>query len=374
MPQKQVFLVDLDNTLLSMDNLKIHIGEIFEKLTDQPQSREKLWEIYNQVRAEVGFVDYDLVASKVAHQFNIDNPQKILDLFLQAPFTEHLYPKAIEFVKKLKKLGKVIIFSHGEERFQKAKITNTGLEDLVGKENVIVTQNKIEDVKHLIKKLTDEGFEKITIIDDRAEILEAAYQADSNVSCIWMKYGSYNKFPPNTDCLSLHANSIDEAQAFLTSYIDSIGNFHIKKGITKLEIDQLIDYSRTDKEVINYTSDSIRFKNHTSYQNWTNKEKKYVYTLIDSQGNLMGIIWFHKQRIPTNLSKYNTTFAIRIYGNARGKGLSRKFMELVFKDFNGKGIWLSTTENNNIARKLYENFGFKEIKNTVSDKIIMTYA
>ncbi|MDD4938502.1 MAG: GNAT family N-acetyltransferase [Candidatus Shapirobacteria bacterium] len=154
-------------------------------------------------------------------------------------------------------------------------------------------------------------------------------------------------------------------------------NFFIQQGILDCQIDQLIDFSNTDPEVIKNTSDPIRFKDLNSFNNWLEKGK-IIYTLTDKNHNLLGIIWFSHKNPPIKTNA-NFTFAIRVYPPARGEGLSLDFTTSAFTDLlkskeSSKivGFWLEVSNSNQAAIKTYEKFGFQKIsKPDNNHKIIM---
>lgn len=149
----------------------------------------------------------------------------------------------------------------------------------------------------------------------------------------------------------------------------------IKQGISDCQIHQLIEYSNTDPDVKKFTSDSVRFKDLSSFKKWLSLGR-IIYTLSDLHQNLLGIIWFGHKNPPINIPA-NFTFAIRIYGPARGKGLSQNFMKTAFTDLlqNQKqsqitGFWLSTSKDNSTAIHTYEKFGFQKIEIINSEQIM----
>lgn len=142
-------------------------------------------------------------------------------------------------------------------------------------------------------------------------------------------------------------------------------------GISDSQILELIFLSQTDELVKKHTSDLERFKNFEDVKTWATK--RAVYTLKSNDSQLLGLIWFSQEDIPQALftenfdrSSFTRTFAIRMYGQARGGGYALKFMENCFRDFWEKsgieeGIWLEVSNNNKPALKLYRNFGFRKI-------------
>lgn len=154
----------------------------------------------------------------------------------------------------------------------------------------------------------------------------------------------------------------------------------IKKGLSAKVLKQLLVFSRTDAVVIKHTSDSKRFKDKEAFQAWQ-KQGRVIYSLVDKEGNLKGIIWFGKKVIDSKefplapkieRKKYSFTFAIRLYGNARGKDLALPFMKAAFADFGQKGIWLETGKDNLPALKTYRRFGFHPLAEN-KEKILMVW-
>ena len=154
-------------------------------------------------------------------------------------------------------------------------------------------------------------------------------------------------------------------------------NVFFKSGITQNQIKELIRYSRTDERIKTNTNDLIRFANKTAFMKWKKIPRK-IYTLTNKSGHLLGIIWLRAQALPPDKDYYisfdkeffGTTFAIRIYGNARGKGLAKDFINKTFKEYKKtkiylgnikKSMWLETNADNSIAIKAYRKFGFKVV-------------
>ncbi len=153
----------------------------------------------------------------------------------------------------------------------------------------------------------------------------------------------------------------------------------IKEGITEKQIRELLAYSQSDQEIRKFTSDPVRFKDRNAFNQWRQKGK-LIYTLTDVSGPLLGLIWFGEKACPFKEELgCQTSFAIRIYGKARGKGLAIDFMKIAFSDYcrlhpETGGIWLETSVDNLAARKVYEKFGFQAVPEAEDKKkIIMTF-
>jgi len=147
-------------------------------------------------------------------------------------------------------------------------------------------------------------------------------------------------------------------------------NYQISEGLSDEDFAQIIVFAKTDSIVAEQTSDAHRFENKETAQSWLQKNNKKFYTLHKTNDHILaGIIWFEPLTIPDQfINDYpdcRWTFAIRIYKNARGEGLSIPFMKTCFADFwqknPNKTVWLSTRINNSIPQHIYEKFGFKQI-------------
>lgn len=164
----------------------------------------------------------------------------------------------------------------------------------------------------------------------------------------------------------------------------------IHEGITKQQLEELINYSNTDGELKLTTSDAKRFKDKSAFEIWLRKGRK-IYTMTNPEGKLLGIIWYGKKPVPKDKAYitsfdhgiYGITFAIRIYGNARGKGLAKEFIIYAWKlykatkdylESNAKGIWLEVKEDNLRAIGSYGRFGFTKVSSPdIKGRIIMIY-
>lgn len=151
-----------------------------------------------------------------------------------------------------------------------------------------------------------------------------------------------------------------------------LGALSIQKGISEEQIKSLVGFSKRDPTIVRFTGDKERFATVEKAKAWL-KDGKTVYTLSDQQGELLGIIWFHPMDNP-NAPEDKHTFAIRLYGESRGKGLAKKFMKIAFEDHRKKDVWLTVSHNNLAATSVYLQFGFKKVTEPDEhDKIVMVY-
>lgn len=145
-------------------------------------------------------------------------------------------------------------------------------------------------------------------------------------------------------------------------------HFEITQGLSEAHIAELVSYSQNDPRIKQFTRDSERFKNTVSVKSFL--KHAHVYTLTDNE-RLNGIIWFSPKQLPEkeytknfDRNAYDTTFAIRLYKGAEGKGLSFPFMKEAFAHYRKVGtssVWLEVKEDNEKAIHLYQKFGFEQV-------------
>ncbi len=312
------------------------------------------------------------ISSSASPLMKRSNSKNLENLFYKPNFKKYLYPQTLITIKKLKNLGDVKIFSLGDRFYQSLKIKNSGIEEAVGRKNVIVVQDKKIGLREVLSKLFKK-YGYITIVDDRSDVLESAFQINPEITTIWIKHGEYEDITPiRKDSITYSAHSLSEASTFLESFVETIkqnkldGQISVIREIYETYPDQLIKYSEEDKIVDKFTHDRERFKNKKLFDNWR-KHGKTIYVLTSSNQKLLGIVWFAKEKF----EKYEYTFAIRMYSYARGKGLSYQFMKICFKNFNKHGFWLTTVKSNKAAIATYKKFGFRQ-RGTKNGKILMT--
>jgi L-amino acid N-acyltransferase YncA len=151
--------------------------------------------------------------------------------------------------------------------------------------------------------------------------------------------------------------------------IDSLNNSQIK---------QLVEYTKSDSDIQRFTMDLERFSSEQSYQRWLERTKAHVFGLIDENENLVGFGWFNKKEFPRveltatlNPEDYPYTNGIRIYGEARGKGIGSWFYKKILDECPGK-TWNLIASENIPSIKLHQKLGFVQVGDSdQNDKILM---
>jgi ribosomal protein S18 acetylase RimI-like enzyme len=115
-----------------------------------------------------------------------------------------------------------------------------------------------------------------------------------------------------------------------------------------------------------------RFSDTDAANEWYERNHKRIYALAQ-RATLTGVIWYSPNSRPDLGADY--TFAIRMYEQARGRGLARAFMVAAQRDFAAVeryegAIWLETDADNTHARRLYEQSGYTLVSEQ-SDRVTM---
>jgi FMN phosphatase YigB (HAD superfamily) len=194
------FLLDVDNTLLSNDEVKEHLDQqLHTTLGNELAAR--FWEIYEQVRHERGVVDIPeslvrLRAEVPETQLDEQTYQRVHAIFDTFPFFQYLYPHVIEALHYLRTLGLTIIVSDGDQYFQAEKIVNSHLADAV-EGRVLIYIHKQQHLEEILRLYPADHF---VMVDDKARILaDSKVLLDNRLTTVFVKQGKYAQEPLPTN-------------------------------------------------------------------------------------------------------------------------------------------------------------------------------
>jgi FMN phosphatase YigB (HAD superfamily) len=186
--EKIVFLFDVDNTLLDndrvQDDLRAHLAEICGVV-----ARDRYWEILEQLRAELGYVDY-LGALERYRIETMHRPEilRMSNWLVDYPFADRLYPSALAAIAHVQQWGPAVILSDGDAVFQPRKVDRSGLWQAVGGRVLIYIhkERELADVERLYPA------RHYVLIDDKLRILTAVKQIwDRRVTTVFARQGHY---------------------------------------------------------------------------------------------------------------------------------------------------------------------------------------
>lgn len=132
-PLDIVFLLDVDNTLLDNDQIVADLQRYLERELGTACA-SRYWAIFEALRSQLGYADYLGALQRYridAEQNHSDEPSLLqMSTFLvDYPFSERLYPRALDVIRRLNVVGRTVILSDGDVVFQPRKVQRSGLWD-----------------------------------------------------------------------------------------------------------------------------------------------------------------------------------------------------------------------------------------------------
>ena len=191
-----VVLFDVDNTLLDNDRVQQDLRAELERRFGS-HARDRYWNILEQLREELGYVDY-LGALERYRLERLHDP-RVLALsgwLVDYPFAERLYPDALEVLRHASRAARTVILSDGDAVFQPRKVMRSGLWDAVGGQVLIYVHKEkmLADVERLFPA------RHYVMVDDKLRILAAIKQAwGGRVTTVFARQGHYANDPQNSE-------------------------------------------------------------------------------------------------------------------------------------------------------------------------------
>ena len=126
-----VFLFDVDNTLLDNDRVTADLRRYLER-NFGPAVRDRYFIILEQLRAELGYVDYLGTLQRYRLEA-LRDPELLMmsEYLVDYPFANRLYPGALDALEHVRQWGPAVILSDGDVVFQPRKVRRSSLWDAV---------------------------------------------------------------------------------------------------------------------------------------------------------------------------------------------------------------------------------------------------
>lgn len=193
-----VFLLDVDNTLLDNDAVQDDLRDHLEREFGHASS-ECYWEIFEQLRGELGYADYLGALQRYRLQregTGSHDPRLLLmsSFLVDYPFARRLYPHALEVVAHLARYGRTVILSDGDVVFQPRKVQRSGLWHAVeGRVLIYIHKERVlDDVQRRYPAA------HYLMVDDKLRILAAMKQVlGERLSTVFPRQGHYALDPQN---------------------------------------------------------------------------------------------------------------------------------------------------------------------------------
>jgi FMN phosphatase YigB (HAD superfamily) len=187
-----VFLFDVDNTLLDNDRVT---DDLKRHLTEQvgPERQQSYWEIFEQLRAELGYADYLGALQRYRVKFPDDPGLLTVSRFMiNYPFATRLYPDSLDVVDHVRKWGTPVVLSDGDVVFQPLKVDRSGIyETFQG--NVLIYIHKEQELADVEKRYPASHY---VLVDDKLRILSAIKKIwGDKVTTVFPRQGHYAHDP-----------------------------------------------------------------------------------------------------------------------------------------------------------------------------------
>ena len=164
-----VFLVDVDNTLLDNDRIQADLRHHLEREFGAA-CRDRYWTILEQLFTDLGYRDY----LGALQRYRVEHPKDIHLLSMSSylvdyPFTNRLYPGALDVLERMRGWGQTVILSDGDVVFQPRKVERSGIFEAV-EGHVLIYIHKEEELDDVERRYPAVRY---VLVDDKPRILAA---------------------------------------------------------------------------------------------------------------------------------------------------------------------------------------------------------
>ena len=187
-----VVLLDVDNTLLDNDRVTADLRRHLEQEVG-PERQKRYWEIFEQIRTELGYADY----LGALQRYRLENPYDfhlltVSSFLINYPFATRLYPDSLDAVEHLRGFGPVVILSDGDVVFQPHKVERSGLFDAV-EGHVLIYVHKERALEDVERRYPADHY---ILVDDKLRLCAAIKAAwGARVTTVFPRQGHYARDP-----------------------------------------------------------------------------------------------------------------------------------------------------------------------------------
>ena len=187
-PDRTVFLVDIDNTLLDNDRIQADLKRHLE-LEFGAACRDRYWAILEQLFDELGYRDY----LGALQRYRVEHPKDIHLLSMSSflvdyPFANRLYPGSLDVLERFRDWGQTVILSDGDVVFQPRKAERSGIFEAV-EGHVLIYIHKEEELDDVERRYPADHY---VLVDDKPRILAAVKKVWGNrVTTVLPRQGQF---------------------------------------------------------------------------------------------------------------------------------------------------------------------------------------
>ena len=183
-----VFLFDVDNTLLDNDCVTKDLRAFLLEEVGLERC-ERYWQIFEELRAELGYADY----LGALQRYRVENPYDshllaVSTYLVNYHFANRLFPNSLDVLEHCRQFGDVVILTDGDVVFQPRKIERSGLFEAVAG-NILIYIHKEHELADLERRYPAKHY---VLIDDKLRILSAIKEIWGNrVTTVFVRQGHY---------------------------------------------------------------------------------------------------------------------------------------------------------------------------------------
>jgi FMN phosphatase YigB (HAD superfamily) len=187
-PDRTVFLVDIDNTLLDNDRIQADLKRHLEREFGAA-CRDRYWAILEQLFDELGYRDY----LGALQRYRVEHPKDIHLLSMSSflvdyPFANRLYPGSLDVLERFRDWGQTVILSDGDVVFQPRKAERSGIFEAV-EGHVLIYIHKEEELDDVERRYPADHY---VLVDDKPRILAAVKKLWGNrVTTVLPRQGQF---------------------------------------------------------------------------------------------------------------------------------------------------------------------------------------
>ena len=190
--RKNVFLFDVDNTLLDSDRIVADLRKHLEREVGSDRA-QCYWTIFEHLRIRLGYVDYLGALQRFRSEYPHDLGLLAVSRFLiDYPFANRLFPNALDVIEYVKQFGRPVLLTDGDVVFQPRKVDRSGLGEAVEGHTLIYVhkERELADVEERYPAA------HYVMVDDKLHLLTAIKKIwGVRVTTIFVKQGHYARDP-----------------------------------------------------------------------------------------------------------------------------------------------------------------------------------
>ena len=224
-PDKVVFLLDVDNTLIDSDHL---VSDLSHHLAHEfgDESRDRYWNIFETLRTDLGYADY-LGALQRYRIETLHDPRLLMmsSFLVDYPFAARVYPGAFDVLSHLRRWGPTVILSDGDVVFQPRKIQRSGLWAAV-EGRVLIYVHKEQMLEDVERRYPARHY---VMVDDKLRILAAMKKSwGKRLTTVFPRQGHYaldpkvvTNYPPSDITIQRIGDLVNYDLPALLGIVDS---------------------------------------------------------------------------------------------------------------------------------------------------------